>query len=248
MTKGFILFILLFGLSHGNDLDQSYARANEYLTQEMYQDAANAYESILSLGMESSVLYYNLGNAYFRQHYFGHAIWAYEKALQLNPRHEDAQYNLDLANARIVDRIDAPDPGFVLVAYRKLKHGFTLNEFVFIGAIFLLLSVLIYGLKRVFGLDGGLTRKIGLFLTGFALLIHGVALDKYWSNSDHLSGILIGNGVEVYSGPFEREESIVFRMNEGTKVDITSWDGPWLEILLLDGKKGWIPEGTIRKL
>ncbi|MBL7013362.1 MAG: hypothetical protein ISR83_02970 [Candidatus Marinimicrobia bacterium] len=247
--KNIILIFVLFSSSIlAESVDQLFEIANEAMSQEYYREAANQYESILHQGFESGPLYYNLGNAYFRQHLYGHAIWAYEKSLQFRPRNDDAIYNLDLANARIVDRIDAPDPGIILTFYRQLKNAFTLNELVFWGAGILLLSVLIYGLKRLFGFYGGLSAKMGGILTIMAILIHGIALDKYWTKSDHISGILIANGVDVFSGPFERDDSILFRVNEGTKADIVAWEDRWVEIILMDGKKGWIPAGTIRKL
>ncbi len=248
MKKFLMVFLFLTVFMQGSEMGPLFESANESMNQELFQDAANQYESILSQGMESSALYYNLGNAYFRQHLFGHSIWAYEKSLQLDPRNRDALYNLDLANARIVDRMDHPDLGFILSKYRQFKRSLTLNEIVLMGAILLLVSVLIFGVRRLFGVYGGITGNIGMIITVLSILIHAIALDKYWSNSDHISGILIRNGVDVYSGPFERNDSILFRVNEGTKADIVAWEDRWVEIILIDGKKGWIPAGTIRKL
>ena len=248
MKNFLMVFLFLTVFMQGSEMGPLFESANESMNQELFQDAANQYESILSQGMESSALYYNLGNAYFRQHLFGHSIWAYEKSLQLDPRNRDALYNLDLANARIVDRMDHPDLGFILSKYRHFKRSLTLNEIVLMGAILLLVSVLIFGIRRTFGVYGGITGNIGMIITVLSILIHAIALDKYWSNSDHISGILIRNGVDVYSGPFERNDSILFRVNEGTKADIVAWEDRWVEIILIDGKKGWIPAGTIRKL
>ena len=248
MKNILIISLFLNVFVRGSDMGPLIESANESMNQELFQDAANQYESILSQAMESSTLYYNLGNAYFRQYLFGHAIWSYEKSLQLDPRNGDANYNLDLANARIVDRMDIPDPGFILTQYRQLKRGLTLNEMVLFGAILLFASVLLFGVRRLFGVYGGLTGNLGILLTVLSILIHAIALDKYWSQSDHISGILITNGVDVYSGPFERDDSILFRVNEGTKADIVAWEDLWVEIILIDGKKGWIPAGTIRKL
>ncbi|MBT4283009.1 MAG: SH3 domain-containing protein [Candidatus Marinimicrobia bacterium] len=61
-------------------------------------------------------------------------------------------------------------------------------------------------------------------------------------------GILIDNHVSVFSGPFQKNDAILFRVNEGTKVEILVWENQWVEIILIDGKKGWIPAETLRKL
>jgi SH3-like domain-containing protein len=52
----------------------------------------------------------------------------------------------------------------------------------------------------------------------------------------------------VYSVPAVRDEMIVFKIHEGLKAEITQVQDNWIEIILLDGKKGWIPINTIRPL
>ena len=54
--------------------------------------------------------------------------------------------------------------------------------------------------------------------------------------------------VFLYSVPAVRDEMIVFKIHEGLKAEITQVQDNWIEIILLDGKKGWIPINTIRPL
>jgi uncharacterized protein YgiM (DUF1202 family) len=75
-----------------------------------------------------------------------------------------------------------------------------------------------------------------------------VMLDKYWAVSDEQAAIVISSAVDVRSAPIARGENVVFRIHEGTKVDITTTQPGWLEVILLDGKKGWIPTGDVRAL
>ena len=123
-----ILFILMF-LSIGfadipNDL---LIQGNDAMIYEKYEDAIQTYESILELGHENADLYYNLGNAYYRLHYIGQGIWAYSNALKLSPRETDFHHNIAVAEARRIDRIDMPEPFFLLQAYRDIKSNFTLD-------------------------------------------------------------------------------------------------------------------------
>ncbi|MBT3299234.1 MAG: hypothetical protein HOG20_07545 [Candidatus Marinimicrobia bacterium] len=244
----FILTLFFFSALFGESIDAIYQSAHQSMNAESYQVAANQYESILAQGFESGALYYNLGNAYFRQHLFGHAIWAYEKSLQFSPRNEDGRYNLDLANARIVDKIDMPDSGFLLSFYRTIKYAFTLNEMIFIAGILLCLSVFVFALKRLFGLGLNIIKKIAYGLIFFSLVLHLITFDQYWTKMNESQGILIDNHVSVFSGPFQKNDAILFRVNEGTKVEILVWENQWVEIILIDGKKGWIPAETLRKL
>jgi uncharacterized protein YgiM (DUF1202 family) len=73
-------------------------------------------------------------------------------------------------------------------------------------------------------------------------------LDKYWDVSDKQEGIVIASAVDVRSAPIARGENVVFRIHEGTKVDITTMQPGWYEVILLDGKKGWIPAEEVRTL
>lgn len=46
--------------------------------------------------------WYNLGNIYFSVEDYQQAIMAYRQALLLDPVHEDARYNLEIANSRLL--------------------------------------------------------------------------------------------------------------------------------------------------
>ena len=49
--------------------------------------------------------------------------------------------------------------------------------------------------------------------------------------------------------PNIRGENVVFSsFMRGTKVDITTTQPGWFEVILLDGKKGWIPAEEVRTL
>ena len=61
-------------------------------------------------------------------------------------------------------------------------------------------------------------------------------------------GIIIDNEVRAYSGPFYGDNSVLFNINEGTEVMIKQNQKNWTEIILLDGKRGWITSNKIRLL
>jgi len=73
-------------------------------------------------------------------------------------------------------------------------------------------------------------------------------LDKYWELSDREEGVVISPVVNVRSAPVDRDEKVIFRIHEGLKVDIAQSQPGWFEIILLDGKKGWIPYKSLLKL
>ena len=53
--------------------------------------------------------------------------------------------------------------------------------------------------------------------------------------------------VDVLSGPYMGDNKVLFQINEGTIVEILQVKEDWYEIILLDGKKGWVLSGSLRK-
>ena len=57
-----------------------FTQGNEEYANENYSVATSYYDSILINQMESSELYYNLGNCYYKTQDWANAIWHYEKS------------------------------------------------------------------------------------------------------------------------------------------------------------------------
>ena len=64
-------------------------------------------------------MYYNLGNAFYRSGNIAGAVWAFESCLKLHPNHLDAKYNLMLANLKVIDKVDLPEPPIYLKALTR---------------------------------------------------------------------------------------------------------------------------------
>ncbi len=243
-----LLILLLLSVNlWAINADSIFARGNSHFENENFFQAIRTYEQLLN-HVEHEYLYYNLGNAYYRIGNIGNAVWAYEKGLRFDPRNSDLKHNLDLANTRVKDRIEIP-PGFVLVDwYRAVKNWVTLNDLLFWGALFLMLTTLCYALVQFrFMLRPWFVRLQSIFII-LTIVIHGIWLDKYWDLTENEVGIIVEQKVNVYSIPAARNEMIVFKVHEGLQAEITHGQDQWVEINLLDGKKGWIPKSVIRLL
>ena len=225
--------------------DGVYIEANKALIAENYNDAIVKYESILDDGYESVELYYNLGNAYYRSEQLGKSIWAYANALDIAPRNRDVAHNLSIANAQIVDRIEMPRSIFFITFYRLLKSIMTTNEWILIGSFLILIKSIHFSGMRFGFFRGKMYKMTSTVLISFIILAHIFAMDSYIDKKRKNSAVVISNNVNAYSGPFYRSSSILFQINEGIKVDISNQQQDWVEIILIDGKKGWIPSESI---
>ena len=244
----FIILILFFSNAFAQNIDENFFNANNYYNSSKYLESINVYESILAEGWESNNLYYNLGNAYFRQNMIGQAIWAYNKALKINPRNSDVNNNLEIVNARIKDRIILPDEFFLVKSYMNFKSSYNLNEWLIIGSITIFFSVIFFLLSKLYIFDNVILDRLILGLIILAMIEHGIILDRFFDESDNKIGIIIDNEVDTYSGPFYGDNTILFKVNEGTKVKINQSQNNWIEIILLDGNRGWVPLDKIRQI
>lgn len=211
-----------------------------------YEDAMDAWTSILEEGKESAELYYNIGNAAWRTGDKAHAILAYERALKLDPSFDDARDNLAYVNARITDSF-SPDSEFFLVTFlRKFCYIFTSNVWAWCAAGFLALLMF---LLVVFLTSGSRGWKMTSFIGGFAALLLFVFSLSFslWQSNGYFSeeyGIVTSPVTSVKSSPGADSKDL-FLLHEGTKVRYSgSKVEDWAEISIPDGRKGWISSSS----
>ena len=224
-------------------------RANDYYTAGEYARAVEGYRALEKAGYESAKLYYNLGNAYYKMDSQGRAILNYNKALKLAPGDEDIRHNLEVANARTVNRIDAI-PDFILVRwFKNLRQTFDSNTW----AVF---SLVLFGLALsmtvLYLLSASVVRrKVGFTLgvVALALFVYTLANSVAQKRSKTGSGeaIVLSSAAAVKSSP-DTGGKDVFILNEGAKVEVLSSIGPWSEIVIASGNKGWIETGAIARI
>ncbi len=240
----YLMILLLFVEIHLSIADHNqylFDQANQFYQQEKYHEAIANYLEIINNGYESWQLYYNLGNAYYKTRKFGRAILNYERALKLNPKNEDVQFNLQIANLSVVDKIVTP-PQFIiskLLSSLKSLWGIQILTFLTIG-FYLLLTILI--VAKIFVrksrpqllLNGLLILTVILFLFITTMLVV-----RIHENTTLHYAIVLVDKVDVLSSP-EAQGTELFSLHEGVKLKVEELRGEWAKIRLADGKVGWI--------
>jgi len=206
-----------------------------------YSEAAILYEGILQQNGISYKVYYNLGNAYFKCDRLAPAILNFERALRLNPGDADARFNLEMCQARIVDKIDPL--GMFLIArwYHSLGNFFNSNGWAYVSILFFLLFI--GCLFAYFFARRRWLKKSGFFV-GILFLTFSVLSLVYSAQNSHRitnpdEAILFTLSVTVKSSP-DKSGTDLFVLHEGTKMKIRSVLGDWSEIELEDGNVGWL--------
>ena len=236
-----ILSCSAFALTESMSLH--YENGLDAYRNNQYDLAIQEFETILDNNWGSPELYYNLGNAYYRNGNTGGAVWAYENSLRVSPNNVDAEYNLKLANLKVKDRVDLPDPPIYLKWYMGIKEHYTPSIWINITLFILLLFSLTATILRILSADS-LNYIRGMFVTLFFCSLF-ITLHSIWTLHSVSPGIVYYTAIEARSEP-NQFSARLFEVHEGLKVSVNQTSENWMEIELLDGKTGWVKNDQIR--
>ena len=79
----FALFVLQTLSAQPTAMQDSVAQAAKYYNAGKFKEAIRTYENVLSRGMDSPLLYFNLGNAYYKSGNTTLAILNFERAKKI---------------------------------------------------------------------------------------------------------------------------------------------------------------------
>lgn len=243
----FLIFVFIIVLNiQAQDYQSYFQAANNAYRQQNYEQAIELYQNILSQGYHSKEVYFNIGNSYYRLNRIGEAILYYEKAQKLDPRDGDIQYNLELANLRVIDRIELP-PRFILFEWwDNLKLFFSIQQLSRLISILFALTVFClilglfnkrYRLRRWFLYFSAVAGLLTIFGVYILIIRTGELKEVHWA-------IVLSPTVTVLSAPDENSTD-VFLLHEGVRVSLNEDRGDWVKISLPDGKSGWMKKNDI---
>ena len=151
--------------------DELWDMANTAYINGNFHSAAEVYEEILSRGVSSVKLYYNLANAYFKEDRIGKAILYYKRALRLAPGNDDIRHNLSVAEARTKDNIEDIPEFFFVTWMREARHTMSCTAWSVLSLVLLACALalfLVYLLAQRLSL-----RKAGFYGTVVAVVRAG---------------------------------------------------------------------------
>ncbi|MEG0789081.1 MAG: tetratricopeptide repeat protein [Alistipes sp.] len=226
--------------------DQLWDRGNTAYINADYHEAIDTYNEILNRGVASMKLYYNLANAYFKENNVGKAILFYNRALRLSPGNDDIRYNLEVAQTLTKDNIETIPEFFFVTWMRNLRHtmGCTTWSLISLAALALTLTLFLFYLlaQRLW------LRKIGFYGTFIAFMLCIVttsfAIIERGEILENNEAVIMTASIPVKSSP-DNSSTDLFVLHEGTTVVVTARMDNWCEIMIADGKKGWVEKGKI---
>jgi tetratricopeptide (TPR) repeat protein len=211
-----------------------------------FDSAIGSYESVLTSGVESAEVLFNLGNAYFKANRIAPAILNYERALKLAPDDEDIRFNLRLASLTTKDRIEEMPRLFFIEWWEAVIAALSMDAWAWITVLSLALA---FAMLAVFRLSSSESARRMLFYGAMAAMLTGLfagyaAQQQYDSLFNDDRAVVFRPTLNVKSAP-EQTGKDLFVVHEGLVVRITDRIGDWYRIRLTDGNVGWVPSESI---
>lgn len=234
---------------YANNNDILIQAANNAYNEGLYDSALITYQKVLDEGLESGELYYNMGNAYYKNNDIASAILYYEKAKKLLPTDESIDYNLNIVNSMIVDKIDKVPELFYKKWWNFFYNIINPDAWAVFALVSFSLLVITIGLfiitrRRSY-------RKLSFYIAVLLIIITTasatLAYQKYYYNLEHKEAIVFDLSITVKSSPTQNAVDL-FVIHEGTKVRIIDKINNWVEIKIKNGSIGWLPEESIKEI
>ena len=248
MKISYYILIIFNSLALCDSNVMLFNEANEFFLKKNYEKSVELYETLIEDGYINSSTLYNLGNAYYRLNRMGQSIWAYKNAKKIRPRDQDIDHNLQFAEAQMTDRIISPSLFIVHEFYRKVKLFFTIFELSTLGGAFFFILSFIWTTRKLVDLKTQALRKAFQFFLTITIFIHVLIIDTIIDRKRNKNEAVIIDRVDAMSGPLLGDNKILFKINEGTVVEVMDKKNEWCEIILIDGKKGWVVSTALRKM
>ena len=227
-----------------------YQEGNRFYQEGDFQAALSSYQRVIEAGLESGEIYYNVGNSYFKLGDLARAILNYERARRLLPGDEDVRANLDLARSLTVDEIEPHQRFWVLDAWDWWVDLLPRSLLIIVVALAYVSGmggVIVVVMRR--GSSAALWGGRVATGAGAVLLVLGLNLAiRELGLGQAEEAVVMAPQVDVRSAPVDDETLTIFTVHEGTKVQVDRRAEEWAEIVLEDGKVGWVRVGVLETI
>jgi len=216
-----------------------FFRANNLYREEQYDAAIQEYEKLISDGLRSANVFYNLGNSYLRTGSRGKAILYYERAFRMRPRDADIRSNLDFARTLVEGSTGQYNKSWYSRMFLFLRGFLSSGEMTllvsllyFMAMIFLILSIPLKFQRKLFY----------YFAVAFFVLFMVVLpsfISSIYESEFQKEAVIMVKEIEVRFEPND-DATVHFKLHEGAVIQVTRTQNGWHQIRRSDGKMGWL--------
>lgn len=232
-----VIFICQTGFAT-DEIQTQFDAANKLYAQSKFAEAAAAYEAVLTNGVRSPVLFFNLGNAYFKAGHIGQAIAAYRQAEKLSPRDPDLKANLRFAQNRVTG------PTSKRTAAQRALAMLSMREWTLLATAGLWLTFGLLTWRQIRPAVAA-TLKLWVWVSASGTVLAIVLLGLAWSQSqDGRTAIVITSEATVRSSPLDEAPS-TFTASDGAELRVLDHKDDWLQVTDDSNRYGWVKRSSV---
>ena len=240
--------VLFSSLTFAQD-NTLFDEGNTLYNEGKFAEAIDKYQAILDSGLQSSELFFNLGNAHYKLNHVGPSVFYFEKALQLAPNDKDIQNNIAYARNMTIDAIDVVPEVGVSKLLKNVTNVMSFDGWAITTVVLFVLFVILF-ISYYFAEYSNSKRaafSTSIIVLGLGFLTLFFAFHNYNLTSKDNPAIIFVQESQVNTEPNLSSQE-AFKLHEGTKVQVLDTVNNWKKIKLTDGKTGWISSTDIKVL
>ena len=244
-----ILMLACFSVCINAQNDTVFNEGNTLYNQGKYADAIKKYEALLDKNEHAVALYFNLANAHYKLNNIAPSVYYFEKAKLLSTDDKDIENNLVFAQNMTVDAIDTlPEVGFSRI-FKNIVNTFSSDSWAKLAISGILVFVLFFLLYHFTSATSQKRVAFVISVLGFLVAVFSLVIAFQKNNLEikNNPAIVFAQESRVKADPNNTSEE-VFRLHEGTKVQVLESYENWCKIEIADKTTGWIPSEDVKLL
>lgn len=229
--------------------DTVFNEGNTLYNQGKYAEAIKKYEALLDKNEHAVALYFNLANAHYKLNNISPSVYYFEKAKLLSTDDKDIENNLVFAQNMTVDAIDTlPEVGFSRI-FKDIVNTFSSDSWAKLAISGILVFVLFFLLYHFTSATSQKRVAFVISVLGFLVAVFSLVIAFQKNNLEikNNPAIVFAQESRVKADPNNTSEE-VFRLHEGTKVQVLESYENWCKIEIADKTTGWIPSEDVKLL
>lgn len=229
--------------------DTVFNEGNTLYNQGKYAEAIKKYEALLDKNEHAVALYFNLANAHYKLNNIAPSVYYFEKAKLLSTDDKDIENNLVFAQNMTVDAIDTlPEVGFSRI-FKNIVNTFSSDSWAKLAISGILVFVLFFLLYHFTSATSQKRVAFVISVLGFLAAVFSLVIAFQKNNLEikNNPAIVFAQESRVKADPNNTSEE-VFRLHEGTKVQVLESYENWCKIEIADKTTGWIPSEDVKLL
>ncbi len=245
-----IIFLLIgfcfFSIAYG-DVQSSFEAGNKFYEEKKYDQAIAEYEKVLAENIESSTIYFNLGNSYFKKGDLGKAILNYHRAKRLEPSDDDIISNLEFAENFTSVQMEGVALNPISTFFDTLVAPYRLKIMAIISSVLFVLLVILLIVRFGLGYPSRIIKSVITVTLIFVFIASTFTTYKY--RTDYLTrrAVIISDESPVHTGPSDQSE-IELQGAPGLVVEIISESSNYYNVLFKNKRRGWIDKQFVAEI